>query len=123
MGIEKEFLLERRDQDHFRPHPAAQTIQSRESRGTILVGAGESFLESVIAGEDHGGAGELLVVLSDELLEDARPTPQACFDLGQSVLAIGVADDEVGRALEEGQKADQKNDEPAAEAAESKFQR
>ena len=62
-------------------------------------------------------------MLRDELLEDARPTPQSRFDLGQSVLTVGVADDEIGRALKERQKADEKDDEPTTETAESKCQR
>jgi hypothetical protein len=39
------------------------------------------------------------------------------------VLTVGMADDEIGRALKERQKADEKDDEPTAETAESKFQR
>lgn len=62
-------------------------------------------------------------MLGDELLEDVCSTPQSRFDLSQSVFAVGVADDEVGRALEERQKADEKDDEPTTETAESKFQR
>lgn len=39
------------------------------------------------------------------------------------MVAIGLADDKIGRALQQRQEGNQEKEEPATETAESKFQR
>jgi hypothetical protein len=76
----------------------------------------------VIARENRGCVRDLLVALLDQLLENLRAGAQARVNLRESMFAIGVPDDEVGCALQEGEKRDQRKKEPAPETAKVKPQ-
>ena len=73
---------------------------------------------------ENGGRGrDLLVTLFDQLIEDSGAGAETGLDLSESMVAIGLADDQVGGALQQGQECNQEKEQPAAETTESKFQR
>jgi hypothetical protein len=51
------------------------------------------------------------------------PARKTGFDLGEGMVPIGLADDKIGRALQQRQERNQEKEQPATETAESKFQR
>jgi hypothetical protein len=88
-----------------------------------VLGAGKSDLKSVVAGKDCCRACELKIALLDELLENLCASAQASVDLSARVLAIGPLHYEIGGALQQRQKRDQKKEEPSSKTVEAKFQR
>lgn len=76
----------------------------------------------MIARKYRGCICDLLVALFDELLENLRAGAQPSVDLRKGMFAIGVPDDEIGRALQESEKRDQRKEEAAAETAKMKPQ-
>ena len=121
-GIEKKLFLERRDLNQLRVDAATKAFQGGQRCGSILVRAGNGFQEGVVAREDRRRARDLLVALLDQFFENLRAGAQAKINLRKSVLAIRVPDDEISRALQEGEERDQREEEPAPETAEVKPQ-
>jgi hypothetical protein len=122
-GIEKKLLIERCDQDVIGPDSPAQARQRRQCGVAVLVGAGKRFLKRMIARENGGRGRDLLVTLFDQLIENSGAGAKTGFDLGEGMVPIGLADDKIGGALQQRQECSQEKEEPAAETAESKFQR
>ncbi len=77
----------------------------------------------MIARENGGRGRDLLVTLFDQLIENSGAGAETGFDLSESMVAVGLADDEISGALEQGQERNQEKEQPATETAESKFQR
>ena len=77
----------------------------------------------MIARENGGGGRDLLVTLFDELIENSGAGAETGFYLGEGMVPIGLADDKIGRALQQRQEGNQEKEQPATETAESKFQR
>ena len=121
--VEKKLLIEGCDQDVIGLDSPAQAVQCRQCRIAVLVGAGKRFLKRVIARENGGRGRDLLVTLFDQLIENSGAGAQAGVDLGEGMVPIGLADDKIGGALQQRQERNQEKEEPAAETAESKFQR
>ena len=105
------------------PDSPAQAGQCRQCGVAVLVGAGKRFLKCMIARENGGRGRDLLVTLFDQLIENSGAGAETGFDLGEGMVPIGLADDKVGRALQQRQERNQEKEEPATETAESKFQR
>jgi hypothetical protein len=105
------------------PDSPAQARQCRQCGVAVLVGAGKRFLKCMIARENGGRGGDLLVSLFDQLIENSGASAKTGFDLGEGMVSIGLADDKIGGALQQRQERNQEKEEPAAETAESKFQR
>jgi hypothetical protein len=122
-GVEEKFVLHRRDQDHVGFDAAPKIFQSRKGGSAVLLGFGKGGLKGMIAGKNRGGRGNLSVALIDQSFENPRAIAQTCFDCSERVLAIGLPDDEIGSALQQSQKRNKKEKQPATEAAEAKFQR
>ena len=122
-GVEKKLLIERCDQDVIGPDSSAQARQCRQCGVAVLVGAGKRFLKRMIARENGGRGRDLLVTLFDQLIENSGAGAETGFDLGEGMLPIGLADDKIGRALQQRQERNQEKEQPATETAESKFQR
>jgi hypothetical protein len=121
--VEKKLLIERCDQDVIGPDSPAQARQCRQCGVAVLVGAGKRFLKRMIARENGGRGRDLLVTLFDQLIENSGAGAKTGFDLGEGMMPIGLAHDKIGGALQQRQECSQKKEEPAAETAESKFQR
>ena len=121
--VEKEVLIEGCDQDVIGPDSPAQARQCRQSGIAVMVGAGKRFLKRMIARENGGRGRDLLVTLFDQLIENSGAGAETGFDLGEGMVPIGLADDKIGRALQQRQERNQEKEEPATETAESKFQR
>ena len=77
----------------------------------------------MIARENGGRGRDLLVTLFDQLIENSGAGAETGFDLGEGMAPIGLADDKIGRALQQRQEGNQEKEQPATETAESKFQR
>ena len=122
MGIEKKFPVERGDEEDVRVDALLEAFQRGECRGAIRVCPREGFLKSVVAGEDGRGAADLFVMLLDQLLEDPGAAPQTGVNLRAGVLPVRVPDEKVARTLQEREESDEEEKQPAAEAAEAKFQ-
>jgi hypothetical protein len=121
--VEKKLLIKGRDQDVIGPNSPAQAFQRRQRGLAVLVGAGKRFLKCMIARENGGRSRDLLVTLLDQLIENSGARAETGFDLGEGMVPIGLADNEIGRALQQRQEGNQEKEQPAAETAESKFQR
>ena len=121
--IEKKLLIEGCDQDVIGPDSPAQARQRRQCGVAVLVGAGKRFLKRMIARENGGRGRDLLVTLFDQLIENSGAGAETGFDLGEGMVPIGLADDKIGRALQQRQERNQEEQQPATETAESKFQR
>ena len=121
--IEKKLLIEGCDQDVIGPDSPAQARQRRQCGVAVPVGAGKRFLKRMIARENGGRGRDLLVTLFDQLIENSGAGAETGFDLGEGMVPIGLADDKIGRALQQRQERNQEKEEPATETAESKFQR
>jgi len=121
--VEKKLLIEGCDQDVIGPDSPAQARQRRQCGVAVLVGAGKRFLKRMIARENGGRGRDLLVTLFDQLIENSGAGAETGFDLGEGVVPIGLADDKIGRALQQRQERNQEKEQPATETAESKFQR
>ena len=121
--IEKKLLIEGCDQDVIGPDSPAQAGQCRQCGVAVLVGAGKRFLKRMIARENGGRGRDLLVTLFDQLIENSGAGAETGFDLGEGMVAIGLADDKIGGALQQCQEGNQEKEEPTTETAESKFQR
>jgi hypothetical protein len=121
--VEKKLLIERCDQDVIGPDSPAQARQCRQGGVAVLVGAGKRFLKRMIARENGGRGRDLLVPLFNQLIENSGAGAETGFDLGEGMMPIGLADDKIGGALQQRQEPSQEKEQPAAETAESKFQR
>jgi len=121
--VEKKLLIEGCDQDVIGPDSPAQARQRRQCGVAVLVGAGKRFLKRMIARENGGRGRDLLVTLFDQLIENSGAGAETGFDLGEGMVPIGLADDKIGRALQQRQERNQEKEQPATETAESKFQR
>jgi len=88
-----------------------------------MVGAGKRLLKCMIARENGSCGCDLLVTLFDEFIENPGAGAETGFDLGEGMVPIGLADDKIGRALQQRQERNQEKEQPATETAESKFQR
>ena len=122
-GVEKELLVEGCDQNVIGPDSPTQARQRRQCGVAVMVGAGKRFLKCMIARENGGRGRDLLVTLFDQLIENSGAGAETGFDLGEGMVPIGLADDKIGRALQQRQERNQEKEEPATETAESKFQR
>jgi hypothetical protein len=122
-GVEKKLFIEGCDQDVIGPDSPAQARQCRQSGIAVMVGAGKRFLKRMIARENGGRGRDLLVTLFDQLIENSGAGAKTGFDLGEGMVPIGLADDKIGRALQQRQERNQEKEQPATETAESKFQR
>ena len=121
--VEKKLLIEGCDQDVIGPDSPAQARQRRQCGVAVLVGAGKRFLKRMIARENGGRGRDLLVTLFDQLIENSGAGAETGFDLGEGMVPIGLADDKIGRALQQCKERNQEKEQPATETAESKFQR
>ena len=121
--VEKKLLIEGCDQDVIGPDSPAQALQRRQCGVAVLVGAGKRFLKCMIARENGGRGRDLLVTLFDQLIENSGAGAETGFDLSEGMVPIGLADDKIGRALQQRQERNQEKEQPATETAESKFQR
>ena len=121
--VEKKLLIEGCDQDVIGPDSPAQARQCRQCGVAVLVGAGKRFLKCMIARENGGRGRDLLATLFDQLIENSGAGAETGFDLGEGMVPIGLADDKIGRALQQRQERNQEKEQPATETAESKFQR
>jgi hypothetical protein len=61
--------------------------------------------------------------LLDQSFEDPGTMAQPGFDGCESVLAIGLPNDEISGALQQGQERDEEEEQPTPKTAEAKFQR
>ena len=74
--------------------------------------------KSVVTGKNCGRANDLAISLVDQFLEDLTTGAEAGFNLRERVAAVRLPDDEVGRALQQGQKRNEREKKPAPETAE-----
>ena len=74
----------------------------------------------MIARKNRRRAGDLLIALLDQFLENLRSSSQTRFNLRERMLAVCVPDEEISRTLQERQKRKEEKEEPASETAESK---
>jgi hypothetical protein len=121
--VEKKLLIEGCDQDVIRPDSSAQARQCRQCGVAVLVGAGKRFLKRMIARENGGRGRDLLVTLFDQPIENSGAGAETGFDLSKGMVPVGLADDKIGCALQQGKEGNQEKEQPATETAESKFQR
>jgi len=92
------------------PKSSAQACQCRQCGVAILVGAGKGFLKCMITRENGGRGRDLLVALFDQLIENSGAGAETRFDLSESMVAIGLADDKIGGALEQRQEGNQEKE-------------
>jgi hypothetical protein len=100
-----------------------QTGQGGQGRFPILIRAGERFLKGVISGKNSGGTSDLLITLVDQFFENLCARAQTRVNLSERMLPVSATNNEIGRALEQRKKGNQKEKQPASETAKSKFQR
>jgi hypothetical protein len=120
--VEEQLFLKRSDEDDVGFDPALQTLQRTQSCRPILIRPREGDLESVVPRDNRGRPGKLLIALLNEPAKNSRTRPQTRIDLRERVLPVGLAHDEVSRRLQQRQECDKKEEEPASETAEAKFQ-
>jgi hypothetical protein len=122
IGIEKKLAVEGGDQRHIRLHPTLKTFQGGKRRQPIVAGSGKCFLKSVITRHDRCRTGDLLISLLDQTDKNAPAGPEARFNLSEGVVAVGMANKKISGPLQQCQERDQKEKQPAAKSAKTKFQ-
>ena len=122
MRIEKKLLFQRDNEDDIGLDPAAETFESGQGRSAVLLRPGKSFEKSVVTGKNCSRANDLPISLVDQFLEDLTAGAEAGFNLRKRMAAVRLPDDEVGRALQQGQKRNERKKKPAPETAESELQ-
>src|SRR5947209_3047031 len=121
MQVKEQFLVKGRDQDHIGLHARAQTLERGQRCRAIFLGAGERFLECMIARENSRRAGDPLIIFLDQLLKNPGAVAKTVIDLRERVLPVSLPNDQISRALHEREQREKREQEPTAKTAE--FQR
>ena len=77
----------------------------------------------MITRKNGGRSRDLLITLFDQLFENAGTGAEAGLNLRHGMVSISLPDKKVNCALQQCQERNEEKQQPASEAAESKFQR